>query len=226
MCRRRDQGHEAFVADYTQAFLDVDVRDGGQVYAQPDGWTQKLLLDGRRVVWKLRKAMLGLRTSPRRCQEHLSNKLKEHGYRQDERDPCLYMNENLDVCTGVHVDGFLTDSRSEVSIARRIYSESNRLDQEKHRCNLVPGAMLLPWIYARCRIGVHRGESCSISLPRITASKSGAGGYYYIVAIEVADWMCLQLLRSWKCLSAPDVLRNMASGLCRCLTTRDQRLRC
>ena len=77
----------------------------------------------------------------------------------------LYMNENLDVCIGVHVDGFLTDSRSEVSIARRIYSESNRLDQEKHRCNLVPGALLLPWIYARCRIGVHRGKSCSTSQP-------------------------------------------------------------
>ena len=136
---RRDQGHEAFVADHTQAFLTREVRDGEQVHAQPDGWTPKLLLDGRRVVWKVRKAMLGLRTSPRR-----SNNLKEHVYRQDERDTCLYMNENLDVCIGVHVDGFLTDSRSEVSIARRIYSESNRLDQEKHRCNLVPGAMLLP----------------------------------------------------------------------------------
>ena len=66
------------------------------------------------------------------------------------------MNENLDVCIGVHVDGFLTDSRSEVSISRRIYSEINRLDQEKHCCNLVPGAMLLPWICDRCRIGVHR----------------------------------------------------------------------
>ena len=88
-------------------------------------------------VWygRCAKAMLGLRTSPRRWQEHLSIKLKEHGYRQDERDPCLYMNENLDVCIGVHVDGFLTDSRSEVSIARRIFSESNRLDQEKHCCN-------------------------------------------------------------------------------------------
>ena len=25
---RRDQGHEAFVADYTQAFLKAEVRDG------------------------------------------------------------------------------------------------------------------------------------------------------------------------------------------------------
>ena len=39
-------------------------------------------------MWKVRKGMLGLRTSPRRWQEQLSSKLKEHGFVQDERDPC------------------------------------------------------------------------------------------------------------------------------------------
>ena len=75
---KRDQGHEAFVADYTQAFLNAEVREGEQLYAQPlEGWNPKILTDGRRVVWRVRKAMLGLRTSPRRWQEHLSGKLKE-----------------------------------------------------------------------------------------------------------------------------------------------------
>ena len=93
---RRDQGHGAFVADYTQAFLNAAVRDGEQLYAQPpDGWVPKLLLDGRRVVWKVRKAMLDLRTSPNCWQEHLSNKLKEHGFSQDERNPCLFINEKF-----------------------------------------------------------------------------------------------------------------------------------
>ena len=32
---KRDQGHEAFVADYTQAFLNAEVREGEQLYAQP-----------------------------------------------------------------------------------------------------------------------------------------------------------------------------------------------
>ena len=54
-------------------------------------------MDGRRVVWKLRKAMLGLRTSPRRWQEHLSSKLKGHRFVQDERDPCLFVNAELDI---------------------------------------------------------------------------------------------------------------------------------
>ena len=32
---KRDQGHEAFVAVYTQAFLNAEVREGEQLYAQP-----------------------------------------------------------------------------------------------------------------------------------------------------------------------------------------------
>ena len=79
------------MADYTQAFLNAEVREGEQLYAQPlEVWNPKILTDGRRVVWRVRKAMLGLITSPRRWQEHLSGKLKEHGFVQDERDPCLF----------------------------------------------------------------------------------------------------------------------------------------
>ena len=32
---RRDHGHEAFVADYTQAFLNAEVRDGEQFICSP-----------------------------------------------------------------------------------------------------------------------------------------------------------------------------------------------
>ena len=100
---KRDQGHEAFVADYTQAFLNAEVCEGEQLYAQPpEGWNPKILTNGRRVVWRVREAMLGFRTSPRRWQEHLSGKLKQHGVVQDERDPC-----ELDICIGVHVDDML-----------------------------------------------------------------------------------------------------------------------
>ena len=113
---KRDQGHEACVADYTQAFLNAEVREGEQVYAQPpEGWNPKILMDGRRVVWKVRKAVLGLRTSPRRWQEHLSSKLKEHGFVQDERDPCLFANTELDICIGVYVDDMLAVGPSELT---------------------------------------------------------------------------------------------------------------
>ena len=113
---KRDQGHEAFVADYTQAFLNAEVREGEQLYAQPpEGWNPKILTDGRRVVWRVREAMLGLRTSPRRWQEHLSGKLKEHGFVQDERDPRLFVNAELDICIGVHVDDMLAVGPSELT---------------------------------------------------------------------------------------------------------------
>ena len=67
------------------------------------------------MVWKVRKAMLGLRTAPRRRQEHLSSKLKEHGFVQDERDPCLFASTELDICIGVHVDDMLAVGPSEVT---------------------------------------------------------------------------------------------------------------
>ena len=65
------------------------------------------------MVWKVRKTMLALRTSPRRWQDHLSGKLKEHGFRQDERDAGLFVNEELDVYIGVHVDDMLVVGPSE-----------------------------------------------------------------------------------------------------------------
>ena len=69
-------------------------------------------MDGRREVWKVRKAMLA---SPRRWREHLSGNLKEHGFVQDERDPCLFANTELDICIGVHVDDMLAVGPSEMT---------------------------------------------------------------------------------------------------------------
>ena len=111
---KRDQGHEACVADCTQAFLNAEVREGEQLFAQPlESWNPKILMDGRRVVWKVRKAMLGLRTSPGRWQEHLSGKLKEHGVVQEERDPCLRTRNWTSAL--VHVDDMLAVGPSELT---------------------------------------------------------------------------------------------------------------
>ena len=98
---RRGQGHEVVVANYTQASITAEVREGEQLFVQlSERWTPKLLHDGRRVVCKVHKTILGLRTSPKRWQEHLSNKLKERGFIQDERDPCLFVNVELDIRIG------------------------------------------------------------------------------------------------------------------------------
>ena len=39
--------------------------------------------------------------------ETLASKMKEHNFVQDERDPCLFANTELDICIGVHVDNML-----------------------------------------------------------------------------------------------------------------------
>ena len=62
------------------------------------------------MVWKVRTAMLGLRTSPRRWQEHLSGKLKEDGFVQD-----VIVNTELDISIGVHVDDMLAVGSSELT---------------------------------------------------------------------------------------------------------------
>ena len=63
---KRDQGHEAFVAEYTQDCLNAEVGESEQLYAQPpQSWNPKILTDDKRVLWRVRKAMLGLRASPR-----------------------------------------------------------------------------------------------------------------------------------------------------------------
>ena len=41
--------------------------------------------------------------------------MKEHGFDQDERDPCLFANTELDTCIGVHVDDMLAVGPREVT---------------------------------------------------------------------------------------------------------------
>ena len=103
---KRGQGHEAFVADYTQAFLNAEVREGEQLYAQPpEGWNPKILTDGRRVVWRVRKAMRLART--------FVWQVERTCFFLGERDPCLFANTELDICIGVHVDDMLAVGPSE-----------------------------------------------------------------------------------------------------------------
>ena len=59
--------------------------------------------------------MLGLREHLRDAGRNLSSKLKGHGFVQDERDPCLIANTELDICIGVHVDDTLAVGPSELT---------------------------------------------------------------------------------------------------------------
>ena len=62
-----------------------------------------------------------------RWQEHLSHKLKEHAFVQDESDPSSFANMELDICVGVHVDDMLAVGPSEL-----IDKESVAETRERH----------------------------------------------------------------------------------------------
>ena len=60
--------------------------------------------------------MLGLRTSPRRWQEHLSGTLKEHGFLfKTSAIRVLFVNIELVICISVHVDDMLAVGPSELA---------------------------------------------------------------------------------------------------------------
>ena len=98
---KRHQGLEAFVADYTKAFLNAEVWEGEQLFVQPPAGVVTKTSAGRQTCGvECAQCPLGWRTSARRWQEHLSNKLKERGFIQDQRDPCLSVHVELDICIG------------------------------------------------------------------------------------------------------------------------------
>eukprot|EP00974_Lingulodinium_polyedra_P002136 200029-Lingulodinium_polyedra.AAC.1 len=70
----RQHGWEAFIADFSTAFLNARIRDGEALYGRPPPEWQPAVLDPSRgaVVWRVWRALYGLRSSPRRWQQHLA----------------------------------------------------------------------------------------------------------------------------------------------------------
>ena len=52
---------------------------------------EAMLIAAGAVLTETREPIEALRISSRRWQEQLSGKLKEHGFIQSERDPCLFV---------------------------------------------------------------------------------------------------------------------------------------
>ena len=72
-----------------------------------------ILTDGRRVVWRGHAGSQDI--SETLARTFVWHKLKEHGFAQDERDPCLFVNTDLDICIGVHVYDMLAVGPSELT---------------------------------------------------------------------------------------------------------------
>jgi hypothetical protein len=95
--------------DYTAAFLQAPLDH--DVYVE-----MPKLFQVKGKVWKLQRAIYGLKDAPRAYFIHTKNKLEELGFRQSDADPCLFISPTV-ICL-IYVDDalFVYKSPEEVDI--------------------------------------------------------------------------------------------------------------
>ena len=86
------RGWEMYTGDVSTAFLHADVRDDGIHVEPPTG--EDVDSNGRRIVWKLRKAMYGLRSAPRSWQDHFAGVVMSLGMRRMKSDSSVFVSKN------------------------------------------------------------------------------------------------------------------------------------
>ena len=93
--------------DVSNAFLHAEIDE--EVYVAPPEGYQENDKYGNKMVWKMRKAIYGLKQSPRLWNNLVNEKLKKFGFVKSEYDHCCYYlnRENQDVIVIHHVDDFL-----------------------------------------------------------------------------------------------------------------------
>ena len=86
------RGWEMYTGDVSTAFLHADVRDDGIHVEPPTG--EDTDSEGRRVVWRLRKAMYGLRSAPKSWQDHFAGVVMSIGMRRMKSDSSVFVSKN------------------------------------------------------------------------------------------------------------------------------------
>ena len=86
--------------DISSAFLNTPIEE--DIFVQPP---PEVYQDRPQVVWKLHRALYGLRTSPKMWQEHLHATLQGIGLHQLKSDRCVWVKKNIIVLA--YVDDLL-----------------------------------------------------------------------------------------------------------------------
>ena len=97
------------IADVSQAFLYADVAEGMNTFVEaPDEYykLKNLNKENGVKVWRLKKALYGLRSSPMLWQCQLQRALEKLGFQPDLQDPAVYLKQN-GMMLVTHVDDFL-----------------------------------------------------------------------------------------------------------------------
>ena len=110
--------------DYTAAFLQAPLDH--DVYVE-----MPKLFNVEGKVWKLQRAIYGLKDAPRAYFLHTKNKLEELGFRQSDADPCLFISPTV-ICL-IYVDDalFVYKSPEEVNILTTKMKEIGLLFEEE-----------------------------------------------------------------------------------------------
>jgi hypothetical protein len=115
--------------DVSAAFLHADI-DKTIYLLPPEGYRQTDEA-GRRLVWRLKKAIYGLKQSPKLWYETVHKKFKVFGLRSHPTEPCLYKyGESDDTITILqHVDDFLVIGKKGETLnkVRRFLTETFRM---------------------------------------------------------------------------------------------------
>ena len=128
------------MADVKQAFLYADVDEDIYVQAPEEYYEIKNLNPDRKVAWKFKKALYGLRGSPALWQITLSKVLRDLGFESDLHDAATYVGPG-GVMIVSHVDDLLIGGVQE-EVDRVIHGlkeafelvVENVLDGKMHKC--------------------------------------------------------------------------------------------
>ena len=96
------------LGDVSTAFLHAPLGPEDHVYLQPPPNKRTA-----NVVWRLHKALYGLRAAPRLFQEHMARVLEQGGFRRGIADPQLYWHPAIGALVSIHADDIPVTAKRE-----------------------------------------------------------------------------------------------------------------
>jgi hypothetical protein len=100
-------------ADITAAFVHARLKPTDEIYVrQPEGY-KRYGPNGEELVLKLKRAVYGLKQSPRYFFNHLKKQLEAQGLKQSAEDPCLFVGDTVIVL--IYVDDLLMFSKDDAA---------------------------------------------------------------------------------------------------------------
>ena len=122
-----EKGFVVRQTDFKNAFLNGELEE--EIYIElPEGLElgeeESLVGDLSNFVCLLKKAIYGLAQAPKAWNDRLHEELKKLGFERCEFEPCIYINESLNIYLIVYVDDVLIAGKDRVEIDRLVINIS------------------------------------------------------------------------------------------------------